>query len=810
MTGKQKEGKVFFKLENPDVRWFGIRSNPIRVSGWVFDENGVPPERVLVQTGDRIIHLQNKLERHDVIDVFSGVVNPSMLTGFEGAFKVRPGFKLLQIFAEWPDESRYQLGKHLFWIRHHPKASGGIFSRRTRHIHQKRNEAIRKSYINRCKDVVAEHSNHSGKESLSVLIPVYRGLNETRNCLLSLYASQKQNNSSFEIIVINDKSPELELTEFLENEAETGRFTLLQNPENLGFVATVNRGICQRQKMDVIILNSDTEVYGDWVDRIVAAANKNPKIATITPFSNNATICSYPECAKENELPAPISGAGLDQLFRERNKGIIRDIPTGVGFCMFIRRDTLDQIGYLDQQIFGKGYGEENDFCLRAALEGWRNVLLCDTFVFHKGAVSFQSLKNIHVNKAVLTLNKLYPGYDAYIQDHLNKDPAAKERLAIDEKRISQLASTRILVITNARAGGTLQHIREISEIERDKESRLLIRPKYERPEEYEVCFLPELTRVNFSQDGISFEAIKELCKKWKVTSLEFHHTADQSLKIYSLPHETGLPYRVITHDYYFFCPQITLSRQDGKYCGEPGLSECEACLTKRPVKGIKSIDGWRVLNQNFLKNATEVISPSTTAANHIRTKYPQAKYKVDPHPEKNLKFMGLKPDWTHKTGDILTIGILGALNREKGADILEKTTINAAKRDLPLKFILIGYAYRKFRSESESNLIVTGPYENESVDSIIKTHAPNLFWFPALWPETYSYTLSIAMERRFPVVVPSLGAFPDRVDGRAYSWVIPWDLKAEAFNDFFIEVSRSPDFIYSPVQYPKTFTTES
>ena len=56
---------------------------------------------------------------------------------------------------------------------------------------------------------------------------------------------------------------------------------------------------------------------------------------------------------------------------------------------MYIRRAALADIGLFDAEAFGRGYGEENDFCLRASARGWRHLLACDTFVYHEGAVSF-------------------------------------------------------------------------------------------------------------------------------------------------------------------------------------------------------------------------------------------------------------------------------------------------------------------------------------------------------------------------------------------------------------------------------------
>jgi len=208
---------------------------------------------------------------------------------------------------------------------------------------------------------------------VDIIVPVYRGLEDTRRCIESVLAADNQ--TPWRLIVINDASPEPEVTAWLREVAPRDpRIVLLENDENLGFVGTVNRGMALSEQDDVLLLNSDTEVTGNWLDRIRSAAYGDQKIASVTPFSNNATICSYPRFCEDNDLPAGWDIARLDALFARVNAGQVVDVPTGVGFCMYIRRDALRQLGLFDVEHFGKGYGEENDFCIRAYKAGWRNL----------------------------------------------------------------------------------------------------------------------------------------------------------------------------------------------------------------------------------------------------------------------------------------------------------------------------------------------------------------------------------------------------------------------------------------------------
>ncbi len=96
--------------------------------------------------------------------------------------------------------------------------------------------------------------------------------------------------------------------------AEAGLITLLENAENVGFVASVNRGLALHGERDVVLLNADTEVYGNWLDRMAKQARSAQDIGTVTALSNNATLCSYPRFLRDNEVPDDVDAADLDAL----------------------------------------------------------------------------------------------------------------------------------------------------------------------------------------------------------------------------------------------------------------------------------------------------------------------------------------------------------------------------------------------------------------------------------------------------------------------------------------------------------------
>jgi GT2 family glycosyltransferase len=261
---------------------------------------------------------------------------------------------------------------------------------------------------------------------IDVIIPAYRGLPQTRRCLESVLGAPVR--IPHEVVVIDDASPEPELSAWLRGVAAGRRITLVAHADNAGFVASVNEGMRLHADRDVVLLNSDTEVSGDWLDRLAACAARVPRAGTVTPFSNNATICSYPVFAQANPLPKGLSAARLDRAFARANAGKHVEIPTAVGFCMFIPRRCLAQVGLFDEDAFGRGYGEEVDFCMRAARAGWRNLLAADTFVYHEGEVSFGGGAQEIRNRAQAIIDARYPEFQPLVRAFLADDPPREFR----------------------------------------------------------------------------------------------------------------------------------------------------------------------------------------------------------------------------------------------------------------------------------------------------------------------------------------------------------------------------------------------
>jgi GT2 family glycosyltransferase len=262
---------------------------------------------------------------------------------------------------------------------------------------------------------------------LRVIVPVHDGWHVLEACLASLVRTV---HPPHRIELVDDASPDPRVRPLLASFAarDCGRFDLVAQDRNLGFVATVNAAMA-RTRDDVVLLNSDTIVTAGWLERLVACRDSDPTIATATPFSNNAEICALPHFCAPNPVPAePDAFARACQAV---GPPTYAELPTGVGFCLLIRRAALDAIGDFDLATFGRGYGEENDFCRRAAGHGWRNVICDDAYVAHVGNVSFGALGLGPGGGNAARLSARYPDYNRIVAEFIAADPLRARREAI-------------------------------------------------------------------------------------------------------------------------------------------------------------------------------------------------------------------------------------------------------------------------------------------------------------------------------------------------------------------------------------------
>jgi GT2 family glycosyltransferase len=266
----------------------------------------------------------------------------------------------------------------------------------------------------------------------AIVIPVFNAPQELEGCLQSVARTVP---AGTEVVVIDDASADPATGELLarwRRRADVG-WRFLANPRNLGFVATANRGM-RETAGDVVLLNSDTETTAGWLEGLARCLASDPAIATATPWTNNGEIASIPRFCEANP---PVDRAALESAWGRAMAtcGPPRypEIPTAVGFCMAVSRRAIDRVGLFDEAVFGRGYGEENDFSMRVRARGMRNVLCDDVYVTHLGGRSFGPLGLRPDADSMQRLLSRHPDYLARVQAFIAADPLAGRRQAIVE-----------------------------------------------------------------------------------------------------------------------------------------------------------------------------------------------------------------------------------------------------------------------------------------------------------------------------------------------------------------------------------------
>ena len=206
--------------------------------------------------------------------------------------------------------------------------------------------------------------------------------------------------------------------------------SLFEDNAEFGFglhLATEQRARSARELLQRLA----ARVGPDLVHEILHA-DQSTDIGSATPLCNDATLMSYPDPAMPAAAPAGAGLAALARLAARTLDGVTVELPTAIGFCMYIRRECLADTGLFRAEIFAQGYGEENDFCLRARHLGWRHVGVPGAYVAHQGGRSFGAAKAPRLARNLAVLEQLHPGYHRMVLECQRADPQSMLCLARD------------------------------------------------------------------------------------------------------------------------------------------------------------------------------------------------------------------------------------------------------------------------------------------------------------------------------------------------------------------------------------------
>lgn len=607
------------------------------------------------------------------------------------------------------------------------------------------------------------------ERAVSVIIPVYNAFSEAALCLESVLQHSPRD---VRVVVIDDCSPQGDFAKYLSPELRSdSRVSLVRNEVNLGFVGACNHGMLELSgKDDVILLNSDTEVTARWVEKLAAAAYDRPKVATVTPLTNNGTICSFPRFCQDNAL---IPGYSLDEfaaLVESVSAREYPELPSCVGFCTYIRREVIDRLKGFDAEAFGKGYGEENDFSCRAQALGYVDLLDDATFIYHKGNMSFREARSELTERNSEILRKRHPLYFDNVGRFCRAFPLRRVHERILHPLLEEWAKAKqysvLHVLHNGPyaerhhpPGGTERHVQDI------------------------IAALPEVahwsvvpsTTAYYLTAHLGFVDREFILDARAVTLYDI--MKPEFFDLVHLQHVQGFlfgevdaalrkhgNYVVSLHDYNLICPRVYLMTPYRKHCS--GFECSEQCSF-----GEQYIKEYRTIASDMLGAARAVIAFSQSTQRYFERILGQTfDWKIQPHGIDVPK--PLNANSIERPGDSspLRVAFLGFVPQHKGSLIAEDLFQRAALDDgTPIEWHVIGEIYGKVPSHVHKH----GRYERPQLPELFAKARPHVVVILTLCPETYCLTLDEAWSQGVPVLSTPLGAPADRVRERGGGWVV-------------------------------------
>ena len=629
---------------------------------------------------------------------------------------------------------------------------------------------------------------------VDIIIPVYGAAPEFARCAASVAAHTDL--QRHRLVVVLDGPGQDEARRALGRLPAPAQLTILENERQMGFVASANKGMAFSDR-DVVLLNSDTEVTAGWLEKLQAAAYSDPAIATVTPFSNNATLCSLPRSFVANALPAGLDADALGRLVEERSRREDPRIPTGVGVCLYVKRKVLDAIGPFDEARFGRGYGEENDFCMRALRAGYVHVLDDATFIYHAGQRSFGPSRDARVRRAQGTLRRLHPGYLPTIAAFMREDPlrAARERVtdALRPRRRALAAGLPESVVHLVHgwppwnSAGTEVYARGLALRQaRDREVGVFARiadPARVRGEVTEVVDGGARVRLlvnNFLQrDPLSRNALVDrrlradfsrFLDEQRPALVHVHHLAGHAAALAGVLRARRLPYVFQVQDWWEPCARVNLLLPSRDLCSGPAAGKCSRCLplTSIPPAPLtnRALYRWRWrLLRRALGGAEAVVMGSRFIADSYRElgwlprRARVIPYGVEPAAARGPRRAAAPP---------LRFAVIGSVMPHKGVHVAVEAFRGVSPDRATLDVwgdaaVLPAYT-RELQAEASPAVRLRGRFPEAEKDAVYA--GMDVLVVPSLGLESFGLVVHEAADRGVPVLASRRGALIEALGG--------------------------------------------
>lgn len=476
---------------------------------------------------------------------------------------------------------------------------------------------------------------------VDIIIPIYNAYEDLTICLESIYKNTDLQRNR--LILINDNSSDERIKPYLEQQRQKN-VIVIHNESNKGFSNNINIGMAKSEENDVILLNSDTVVTERWVEKIVECAYSDPSIGTVTPLSNNATLCSVPDFCKENRLPEGMTIEQAGDIVEKCSMKKYPRITVAHGFCMLVKREVINAIGNFDAETFERGYGEENDFCNRAEQAGYHHVMCDNTYIYHSGTKSFVSKeKEKYILAHDRILRERYPeqmyGNDIHVRDNPNgfvgRNVGIYFDLANGKKNILYVVQSDFKKGAEDNIGGTQHHVRDMMNGLRQEYNvfvaarngnYLNLTVYYGKKEKAFKFYIGKRSSIYEFRNKVFEKLWRNILSAFHIDLVHVHHVISISFDIFYVAEEYGIPIVFTAHDFYFICPSVKMLDADGNVCiGKDTAECCKVCLNSQLgiTDKIDYIRIWREKCAEIFHVCNKIVVPDESAAMILKVYYP-------------------------------------------------------------------------------------------------------------------------------------------------------------------------------------------
>ncbi|OWY15948.1 hypothetical protein B6V73_12185 [Thioclava sp. JM3] len=612
--------------------------------------------------------------------------------------------------------------------------------------------------------------------AIVIVLPVFNARNLLRETLDRIV---RHTDLDWHMIVVEDRSTDPEMRPFLRDWCKAqANVTLLENAANLGFVASVNRGyeevLNRFPDRPVVLLNSDVFVPAGWASRLVEPLT-DPEVASVTPMSNDAQILSVPMPGTRSDLP-PGAVDEIDAVAAKLEPSQARaDLPTGIGFCMALAPRFLSQLPCFDPG-FGRGYGEETDWCQRVRRLGGRHVGISSLFVEHRGSASFgPSARQKLVERNHAKIERRYPSYPRAVDRFLSRDPLAAPRFVLALARAGALQAAPLKIwLGHSLGGGAEIRLREeiAAELRAGRRGIVLrvggtARWSIELHDPLGLCITETADRAAV------LSLLQVLPERHVIYSCGVGHSAPLEIPELLVDLSRGHQLDILFHDYFPLSEAYTLLEEGPSLRDIPVRIDLRAGFRK-PPRAHSSGDRseWEAAWGAAMTAATRLRVFSHSSAGIVASVRPDLADKIDCKPHDRRRpapltyphHRQLANSGTSSNADRSAqpvIGVLGHIGLHKGASVVE-TVGDACIADGRARLVLLGTLDPRFHLDAPNH--IHGPFERSDLPILVAHHGIDRWFIPSLWPETFSFTTHEALGTGLPVTCFDLGAQAEAV----------------------------------------------